>query len=106
MGSAGCGTSLVRMLWRISVGNGCSHAKVTAGVERGGLRATLLRRNTPRHEKGTTGLANVCVCGFAGVRPTDKDWPKCGHPTQQTRATETLCMALTGPGIEERAVLV
>lgn len=61
MGSAGCGTLLVRMLWMISVGNGCSHAKVTTGVELGGVRATLLQRNAPRHEKGQQGLARVSV---------------------------------------------
>lgn len=41
VGSSGCGT-LFRTLWMISVGNGCSHAKVTAGVERVGVRSNLI----------------------------------------------------------------
>lgn len=68
---------IIRMLFAISTGNGCSHAKVTISVEQGGVRANLIYHGSLLGIGRQRGLACSLLCfgSFTGVRPADKDRP-------------------------------
>ena len=67
-----CG-ALERKLSTIPTGNGCSHAKVTAGVGRRGMGATLFYDGAALGMLRQERFLRVFACGSAGVWPTDME---------------------------------